>query len=83
MSVSEAGGKRPSRSCRISGQVYGVRDLGRRTFVHGCIRGQGAGSGAPIERTMWLAAEWRDQQAVWWCAFGSEADALEAVGLGE
>lgn len=57
--------------------------MGRRTFVHGCIWGQGAGSGAPIERTMWLAAEWRDQQAVWWCAFGSEADALEAVGLGE
>src|SRR4051795_6328944 len=32
-------------------EVYEVRDLNDRAFVHGCLRGQGAGSGAPIERT--------------------------------
>jgi hypothetical protein len=51
--------------------------------VHGRLRGQGAGSGASIERPMWLALEWRDKKAVWWCAFGSEAEALEAAGLSE
>jgi ketosteroid isomerase-like protein len=67
----------------LSGEVYEVRDLGDRTLVHGRIRGQGAGSGAPIERTMWLAAEWRDGKIVWWCSFESEAETLEAVGLRE
>ena len=67
----------------LRAEVYEVRDLGRTTFVHTGISGQGAVSGAPIDRTMWLAAEWRDQQAVWWCAFGSEAEAVEAAGLRE
>ena len=67
----------------LRAEVYEVRDLGDRTFVHGCLRGQGAGSGAPIERTMWLTNEWRDRKLVWWCAFGSEAEALEAAGLSE
>jgi hypothetical protein len=31
----------------------------------------------------WLAAEWHNQEAVWWCGFGSEVEALEAVGLRE
>jgi hypothetical protein len=60
-------------------EVHEVRDLGDRTFVHGRLRGQGAASGAPIERTMWLASEWRNTKRVWWCAFGSEAEALEAA----
>jgi ketosteroid isomerase-like protein len=64
-------------------EVYEVRDLKDRAFVHGRLRGQGAGSGAPIERTMWLAIEWRKRMEVWWCAFGSEAEALTAVGLEE
>ena len=67
----------------LRAEVYEVRDFGERTFVHGRLRGQGAGSGASIERTMWLALEWRDKKEVWWCAFGSEAEALEAVGLSE
>src|SRR5438046_1087127 len=41
----------------LQAEVHEVRDLGDRTLVHGCLSGQGAGSGAPIERTMWLAAE--------------------------
>jgi ketosteroid isomerase-like protein len=63
----------------LKAEVYEVRDLGDRIFVHGCLRGQGAGSGAPIERTMWLVTEWRDRKTVWWCSFESEAEALEAA----
>jgi ketosteroid isomerase-like protein len=63
----------------LKAEVYEVRDLGDRTFVHGCLRGQGVGSGAPIERAMWLVTEWRDRKTVWWCSFESEAEALEAA----
>jgi hypothetical protein len=64
----------------LRAEVDEVRDFGDRTFACGRLRGQGAGSGASIERAMWLANEWRDQKAVWWCAFGSKAEALEAAG---
>jgi len=67
----------------LRAEVYEIRDSGDRTFASGRIRGQGAGSGASIERAMWLANEWRDGKCVWWCAFGSEAEALEAAGLSE
>ena len=36
-----------------------------------------------VERTIWLVAEWRDRKMVWWCSFGSEAEALEAARLRE
>jgi len=45
------------------------------------LRGEGAGSGAAFERTLWLAVEWRGGQEVWWHAFETEAEALDAVGL--
>ena len=67
----------------LRAEIYEVRDLGDRLFVHGRIRGQGAGSGASIERPMWLANEWRDKKVVWWCSFESEAEALEAPRLRE
>ena len=64
-------------------EVYEIRDFGDRTFASGCLRGQGAASGASIERAMWLANEWRGGKCLWWCAYGSEAEALEAAGLKE
>jgi ketosteroid isomerase-like protein len=67
----------------LRAEVYEIRDFGDRTFARGRIRGQGAGSGASIERAMWLANEWRDKKTVWWCAFESEPEALEAAGLSE
>jgi ketosteroid isomerase-like protein len=60
-----------------------VRDLGDMTLVRGCLRGHGSGSGAPFERTYWGLFRWREKKVVWWHAFGSEADALEAAGLSE
>jgi hypothetical protein len=67
----------------LRAEVYEMRDFGERTFTRGRIRGRGASSGASIERAMWLANEWRDNKTVWWSAFGSEAEALEAAGLEE
>ena len=64
----------------LRAELYEVRDLGDRTFTHGRIRGQGAGSGASIERALWVAAEWRDNRAVWWHTFESEAETLAAAG---
>ena len=65
----------------LRAEIYEVRDLGDMTLVRGRLRGQGASSGASFEREMCLALEWRDKRGVWWHAFGSEAEALEAVGL--
>jgi hypothetical protein len=67
----------------LRAEIYEVRDLGERLFVHGRIRGQGAGSGAAIERTLWQALEYRNEKVTWWCVFGSEAEALEGAGLQE
>ena len=64
-------------------EVNEVRDLGKMVFVHGRLRGQGAASGVAIERVLWQAVTFRDGKIVWWSAFGSEAEALEAVGLRE
>ena len=60
-----------------------VRDLGDMTLIRGRLRGQGAGSGASFERTLWQVVEWRENKLVWWHAFQTEAEALEAVGLRE
>ena len=60
-----------------------VRDLGARVFVRGRLHGHGAGSGASFERPYWRLFHWRDKKQVWWHAFGSETEALEAAGLRE
>ncbi|MFN2616921.1 MAG: nuclear transport factor 2 family protein [Thermoleophilaceae bacterium] len=63
----------------FSAELLEVRDLGAVTFAHGRLRGTGAGSGAAFERTLWMAVEWRDGKQLWWHAFESEAEALEAA----
>jgi ketosteroid isomerase-like protein len=67
----------------LTAEVYEVRDFGDRVFVRGRLHGHGAGSGAKFERMLWETVEWRGGKIVWWCAFGSEAEALEAAGLRE
>jgi ketosteroid isomerase-like protein len=63
----------------LRGEISEMHDLGECVLVHGRILGQGAGSGAPIERPMWLVVEWRDKKMVWWSSFESEAEALEVA----
>ena len=67
----------------LRAELYEVRDFGDRVYVRGCLRGHGASSGASFERALWAAVEWRDGKQVRYRAFGSEAEALEAVGLSE
>jgi ketosteroid isomerase-like protein len=67
----------------LNAEIDEVKAGGDFTFVSGRLRGSGAGSGAPIEREMWLAIEWRDGREVWWASFESRAEALEAAGLSE
>jgi len=47
------------------------------------IRGQGVGSHVSSEQTVWYATEWRDGKLLWYCAYESESEALEAVRLRE
>jgi ketosteroid isomerase-like protein len=65
----------------LRAEIYEVRELGDMTLVHGRLRGQGASSGASFEREMCLAVEWRDKREVWWHAYATEAEALEAAEL--
>jgi ketosteroid isomerase-like protein len=58
-----------------------IRDPADVTVTHGRLRGQGASSGAAFDRELWHIAKWRDKKQVWWAAFETEAEALEAAGL--
>ncbi len=58
-----------------------MRDLGDLTIGALRLRGHGAGSDTPFEQSIWLAAKWGDTKVVWWGNYGTEAEALEAVGL--
>jgi ketosteroid isomerase-like protein len=64
-------------------EVGEVRDLGDLALGTLRIRGHGADSEAPFDAPLWLAARWRHGRCVWWASYGTEAEALEAVGLAE
>ena len=64
-------------------EIREIRDLGDVTLAHGRLRGEGASSGAAFDRELWHVAKWRDKKQIWWSAFETEADALEAAGLSE
>src|SRR5436305_397874 len=63
--------------------IVEMRDLEDRVLIHATGTGAGAGSGAGMEVDFWQAVEFRDGRMVWYAAFRSEAEALEAVGLRE
>jgi len=67
----------------LNAEIYEVHARRDTTLVRGRLRGQGAGSGAPIERLMWLVIRWRDGKVSWWHAFQSQAEALKAAGIEE
>ena len=67
----------------FSVEVLEARDLGDLVFGAVCIRGHGTGSDVPSEQAVWYASEWRDGKLLWYRAYESESDALEAVGLRE
>ena len=67
----------------LSGEYYEVRSWGDTTVASGRLHGTGGASGAAFDRPLCTAAKWRAGKAIWWHAFGSEAEALEALGLSE
>jgi ketosteroid isomerase-like protein len=67
----------------VAVEVVEVRNLGRLTLAALRLRSHGARSDTPTDMPLWILAEWRDGQCVWWQALATEADALEAAGLGE
>jgi len=64
-------------------EIGEVRALGDATLAVMHIRGHGAESGAPIDRTMWHLAHWRNGRIVRLSSHDSEAEALEAAGVRE
>jgi ketosteroid isomerase-like protein len=64
-------------------ELVDVRDLGHLTVLTLRNRASTTATDTPIEQKMWLVAERRDDKIVWWRTCGSEAEALEAVGLSE
>ena len=67
----------------FTSRIEEVRDLGDVTVGLHYFRGQGVGSGAPMEQRHWQVTRWRDRKAVWWQSFPTEAEALDAVGSWE
>ena len=67
----------------FSPELLEARDLGDFVLGTVLIRGEGAGSHVPSEQTVWYATEWRDGKLLWYRAYESESEALEAVGLRE
>jgi ketosteroid isomerase-like protein len=64
----------------FTAEAIEVRELGDLTLTKLHTSGHGADSGSPLEETVWVAIEWRDKKVVWWAVFGTEAEALQAVG---
>ena len=64
-------------------EVVEVRDLGDLTLATVRLSGHGAGSAAPTNQANGHVVRWWRGKCVWWRAFGSRAEALEAVGLSE
>ena len=62
-------------------EVLEARDLGDFCRPRVRIRGQGAGGEVPSEQTVWYASEWRDGKLLWYRAYESESEALDAVRL--
>jgi ketosteroid isomerase-like protein len=60
-----------------------MRDLGDWVLVHAEGTGSGVSSGVGIADDFWQIARFRDRRIVWYGAFRSEREALEAAGLSE
>jgi ketosteroid isomerase-like protein len=64
-------------------EVVRVIDYGDTVLAEIKTAGRGARSGLAVEQALWQVIRFRDGKAVWFHGYGSQADALEAVGLSE
>jgi ketosteroid isomerase-like protein len=60
-------------------EVVDARDLQDVTLASLRAVGHGAGSAVPFEDLLWHASRWRRGKCIWWRAFETEAEALDAV----
>jgi hypothetical protein len=67
----------------LTTEVAEVRDLGKLTFAALHLRGRGVGSATPIDEAVWHLARWQGGKCTRWGIYGTEDEALEAVGLSE
>jgi ketosteroid isomerase-like protein len=66
----------------VTMSIVEIRDLGEnRVLIHGRAEGEGAASGVGVTGDYWQAAESRHGRVVWFAAFRTAAEALEAVKL--
>jgi ketosteroid isomerase-like protein len=63
--------------------VVEMRDLGDWVLAHAGGTGQGGASGVGIDDDFWWVVRVADQRIVWYGAFRTEGEALEAAGLVE
>ena len=64
-------------------EILGARELGDLVLASARQRGRGIGSGAPMEAEATFVFTVREGLIARWQMFGSEDEALEAVGLEE
>jgi ketosteroid isomerase-like protein len=64
-------------------EVVSTRDLGDSVVAEIRQSGRAVGSGVVVEETAWQVLEFRDGAVVRFHGYGSEAEALEAVGVSE
>ena len=59
-----------------------VRDHGDALIVRISVSGRGRSGVGFVDQEFWQAIKMRDGLTVWWSTYPTEAEALEAVGLG-
>jgi ketosteroid isomerase-like protein len=60
-----------------------VRDQGDLLVVALRVHAHGRGSGVPVDQSVWQVVKFRHEKVLWWRSYGSESEALEAVGLSD
>jgi ketosteroid isomerase-like protein len=61
-------------------QLDEMRDLRDVTFTALRLSGRGAGSGTPVDEAVWHLAWWEGGKCTRWGIYGTEEQALEAMG---
>jgi ketosteroid isomerase-like protein len=57
-------------------EILGLRDFGEFMVVALSVRGRGAGSGTPLDATIWHVNQFRDGKIIRWRVFTSESEDL-------
>jgi ketosteroid isomerase-like protein len=64
-------------------EVVEVRDFGDLTLAVLRLRGHGVESDTPVDAAAWHLSRFRDGKCTGWSVYGSESEALAAVGLSD